>query len=189
MFLLIISFSCDPFAVLQSLSHVQLFETPWTVAYQASLFFTTSLSLLRLMSPWVSDAIQPSHPLSPSSPFAFPASGSFPMSQFFISDGQSTGASASTSVLPMNIQDWFPSGLTGLISLWSKGLSGVFSSTTVQKCQFFSASLWSNFHIHTWLLEKVIALTRWTFIGKVMSLLFNMLSRFVIPFLPKRSTF
>ena len=74
----------------------------------------------------------------------------------FTSCGQSIEASASTSVLPMNIQDWFPIGLTGLISLQSKGLSRVFSNTTTQKHQFFSAqpSLWSNSHIHTWLLEK-----------------------------------
>ena len=80
----------------------------------------------------------------------------FPMSQFFPSGGQSIGASASASVLPMNIQDWFPLGLTGLISLQSKGLSRVFSNTTVQKHQFFRAQLssWSNSHIHTWLLEK-----------------------------------
>ena len=71
----------------------------------------------------------------------FPASGSFPMSQFFASGGQSIGVSASTSALPMNIQDWFPLGLTGLTSLQSKGLSRVFSSTTVQKHQFFSAQL------------------------------------------------
>ena len=87
---------------------------------------------------------------------SFPASGSFPMSQFFESVGQSIGASASASVLPMNIQDWFPLGLTGLIFLWSKGLSRVFSNTTVQKHQYFSTqpSLWSNSHSHTWLLEK-----------------------------------
>ena len=86
---------------------------------------------------------------------SFPASGSL-MSQFFKSGGQSIGASASASVLPMNIQDWFPLGLTGLISLQSKGLSRIFSNTTVQKHQFFGTqlSLWSNFHIHTWLLEK-----------------------------------
>ena len=86
----------------------------------------------------------------------FPASGSFQMSQLFASRGQSIGASASTSVLPMNIQDWFPLGLTGLISLQSKGLSRVFSNTTVQKHQFFGAQvfLWSSSHIHTWLLEK-----------------------------------
>ena len=85
-----------------------------------------------------------------------PAAGSFQMSQFFASGGQSTGASASASVLPMNIQSWFPLGLTGLISLLSKGLSRVFSSSTVQKHQFFSAqsSLQSNSHTRTRLLEK-----------------------------------
>ena len=72
---------------------------------------------------------------------SFPTSGSFPMSGFFPSGGQSVGASASTSVLPMNIQDWFPSGWTGWISLQSKGLSRVFSNTTVQKHQFFGAQL------------------------------------------------
>ena len=87
---------------------------------------------------------------------SFPASGSFQMSQFFTSDGQSIGVSASASVLPMNIQDWLPLGLTGLISLQSKGLSRVFSNTTAQKHQFLGAqlSLWSNSHIHIWLLEK-----------------------------------
>ena len=88
---------------------------------------------------------------------SFPASGSFPVSQFFTSGGQSIGASASASVLPMNIQDWFPFGLTGLISLESKGLLRVFSNTTVQKHQFFSAelSLWSNSHIHTWHTKQI----------------------------------
>ena len=86
---------------------------------------------------------------------SFPASGSFQMSQFFTSGGQSIGASASTSVPLMNIQDWFPLGLTGLI-LESKELSRVFSNTTVEKHQFFGAqlSLWSSPHIHIWLLEK-----------------------------------
>ena len=108
---------------------------------------------------WVSDAIQASYPPSVI-PFSFlqsfPASGSFPKSWLFASDGQSTGASASASVLPMNIRAWFPLGLTGLISLLPKGHSRVFSSTTIQKHQFFSAqpSLWSNFHIRIWLLEK-----------------------------------
>ena len=85
----------------------------------------------------------------------FPAPGPFPMSQFFVSHGKSIGHSASASVLPMNIQDWFPLGSTGWISLQSKRLSGVFSNI-VQKHQFFGAqpSLWSNPHIHTWLLEK-----------------------------------
>ena len=87
---------------------------------------------------------------------SFPASGSFQMSQFFASHGQSIIVSALISVLPMNIQDWFPLGWTGWISLQSKGLSRVFSNTTVQKHQFFSTQffLWSNSHIHTWPLEK-----------------------------------
>ena len=87
---------------------------------------------------------------------SFPASGSFPVSQFFASGGQSIGASASASVLPMNIQGWFPLGLTSLISFLSKGLSRVFSNTTVRKHQLFGVqpSLRSNSHIHTWLLEK-----------------------------------
>ena len=87
---------------------------------------------------------------------SFPASGSFQMSWLFPSGGQSIGAAASASVLPMNIQGWFPLGLTSLISLQSKGLSRVFSNTTDQKHQFFGAqpSLWSNSHICPWLLEK-----------------------------------
>ena len=91
----------------------------------------------------VSDAIQPSHPLSSPSPpfFNLPASGSFPMSQLFASGGQNIRVSASASVLPMNIQDWFPLGWTGCISLQSKGLSRVFSNTTVQKHQFSGAQL------------------------------------------------
>ena len=117
---------------------------------------------------------------------SFPASGSFQMSQLFTSGGQSIGISASTSVLPMNIQDWFPLGLTGLFSLLSEGLSRVFSNTTVQKHQFFSAqlSLWSSSHPRM-TTGKTIALIRWTIIGKVTSLLFNMLSRLVITFLPR----
>ena len=87
---------------------------------------------------------------------SFLASGSFPMSQFFASGGQNIGASTSSSVFPMNIKDWFPLGLTGVISLQSKGLSRVFSNTTVQKYPFFSTqlSLWSNSYSHTWLLGK-----------------------------------
>ena len=88
---------------------------------------------------------------------SFPASESFHMSKFFVPASQNSGASASASLLPMNIQDWFPLGLTSWISLQSKGLSRVFSNTTVQKHKFFGAqlSLWSNPHIHTWLLEKL----------------------------------
>ena len=124
---------------------------------------------------WVRDAIQPSHSLLSPSPLAFNLSQHqgffFSMSQFFASGGQSIEVSASASVLPMNVWNWFPLGLTGWISLQSKWLSRVFSNTTVQKHQFFGAqfSLWSNSHIHTWLLEKTIALTTWTFAGKVTS--------------------
>ena len=117
---------------------------------------------------------------------SFPASGSFLMSQFFASGGQSIGASA--LVPPMNIQDWFPLGLSDLISLQPKGLSRVFSNTTVQKHQFFSAqcSLRFNSHIYIWMTTgNTIALTKRTFLGKVMSLLFNMLSKLVITFLPR----
>ena len=118
-------------------------------------------------------------------PQSFPASGSFPMSQLFAWCRQSIGGSASTSVLPMNTQDWSPLGWTGWISLQSKGLSRAFSNTTVQRHQFLSAQLssQSNSHIHTWPLEKPV--TRWNIFGKVMSLRFKMLSRLVITFLPR----
>ena len=103
-----IFFSLDLFVVVQSLSHIWLFATPWTVARQASLSYTNSWSLLKLIHQ-ASDAIQPSHPLSSPSPSAFNLSQhqGLPMSQLFTSGGQSIGASASASVLPMNIQDWF----------------------------------------------------------------------------------
>ena len=133
----------------------------------------------------VIDAIQPSHPLwSPS--LAFNPSGSFPMSQFFTSDGQSIGASASALVLPMNIQDWFPLGQTGWISLQSKGLSTIFSNITVKSINSSALSLLYGptlTSIHDY--WKIIAVTRWTFVGKIMSLLFNMLSRSIIAFLPR----
>ena len=103
----------------------------------------------RPSSQWCHAAISSSVILFSSCPQSFPASKSFPVSCLFVSGSQNIGASSSTSVLPMNIQDWFPLGLTGLISLLSKGLSRVFSNTTVQKHQFFSAqpSLWSSSHI------------------------------------------
>ena len=127
--------------------------TPWTVALQASLSITNSWSPPKLMS--IKSVMTPNHfILCP--PFSsclqyFPASGSFTVSQFFTSGGQSLGASASASVLPMNIQERFPLGGTGWISLQSKGLSRVFSNTTFRKHQFFGTqlSLWSNSHIHT----------------------------------------
>ena len=107
-------------------------------------------------SRWCHPAISSSVIPFSSCPQSLPASGSFPMSQLFTWGGQSIGVSASASVLPMNTQDWSPLGWTGWISLQSKGLSRVFSSTTVQKHQFFSAqlSVESNSHIHTWPLEK-----------------------------------
>ena len=107
---------------------------------------------------WVGDVIQPSHPLlSPSPPtFSLSSIRVFSNSQFFASRGQSIGVSASTWVLPMNTQDWSPLEWTGWIFLQSKGLSRVFSNTSVQKHQFFSAQLssQSNSHMHTWLLEQ-----------------------------------
>ena len=108
---------------------------------------------------WVGDAIQTSHLLlspSPLAPSIFPSIRVFSNESALCITGPKYWASASAPVLPTNIQDWFPSGLTSLISLQSKGLSRVFSNTTVQKHQFFGAqpSLWSNSHIHTWLLKK-----------------------------------
>ena len=104
---------------------------------------------------WISDAIQPSHPLSSPSPTAFNLSQHQGIFQW-VSSLATSGGQSSASVLPMKIQHWFPLWLTGLISLQSKGLSRVFSNTTVQKHQFFGVqlSLWSNSYIHTWLLEK-----------------------------------
>ena len=142
----------------------------------------------------VADAIQSFHPpLSPSPPtFNFSQHhGLFPVSQFFASGGHSIGVSASVSVLPKNIQDWFPLGWTGWISLQSKGLSRVFSSTRVQKHQIFCAqlSLYSQLSHPYMTTGKAIALTRQTFVGKIMSLLFNMLSTLITAFLPRRSIF
>ena len=110
----------------------------------------------RPSSRWCHPAISSSVVPFSSCPQSLPASGSFPMSQLFAWGDQSIGVSALASVLPMNTQDWSPLGWTGWISLQSKGLSGVFSNTTVQKHQFFGAQLssQSNSHIHTWPLEK-----------------------------------
>ena len=122
--------------------------------------------------------------LSPSPPtFYHPSNRVLSSESFFTSGGQSIRASASPTVLPMNILDWFPLGSNALISLQSKGLLRVFSSTTVWKHQFFrvQTSLWSNSHIHTWLPEKPV-LTKWTILSKVMPLPFNTLSRFVIAY-------
>ena len=114
--------------------------------------YSNSCPSSRWCHPTISSSVVPFS----SCPQSFPASGSFLMSQFFASGGQSIGVLASKSVLPMNTQDWSPLGWTGWISLQSKGLSRTFSNTTVQKHQFFGAQLssWSNSHIHTWLLEN-----------------------------------
>ena len=129
--------------VAQSLSHVWLFVTPWTAAHQALLSFTISQSLLTFISLswWCYLTISSSTSLFSFCLQSFPASGSFPMSQLFTSGGQNIGASASASVLPMNMQGWFPLGLTGLISFQSKGLPRVFSSTTIQKDQLFGLKM------------------------------------------------
>ena len=127
----------------QLLSCVWLFETPWTAARQVSLSITSfgvysnSCPLSWWCHPTISSSVVPFS----SGLQSVPGSGSFPMSQLFTSGGQSIGVSASTSVLPMNIQDWFPLGWTGWISLPSKGLSRVFSNTTVQMHQFFGTQL------------------------------------------------
>ena len=145
----------------QSLSRVRLSSTPWAAARQASLSITGSRSSLRLMS---MASVMPSSHLFLCRPLLLSpsvlASGSFPRSQFFVSGGQSTGVSASASVLPVNIQDWFPLGWTGWISLQSKGLSRVSSNTTVRKHQLFGTQpSWSISHIHTWLLENWLKTT------------------------------
>ena len=125
----------------QLLSYVQLCATPWTTAHQASLSITNSRTNSCPLSWWCHPTISPSVIPFSSCLQSFPESGSFQMRQFFAFGGQSIGVSASASVLPMNIQGWFPLGWTGWISLQSKGLSKVFSNTTVQKHQFFGAQL------------------------------------------------
>ena len=137
----------------QPLGCVRLFATPWTTARQASLSITNSWRLPKSMS---IESVMPSSHLTLCYPLllcpqSLPASGSFPMSQLFAWGGQSIGVSASASVLPMNTQVWSALGWTGWISLQSKGLSRVFSNTTVQKHKFFGAQLssQSNSHIHT----------------------------------------
>ena len=161
----------------QLLSSVWFFATPWTAAHQATLSFTVFKNLLKFLS--TGSAMLSNH-LILCCPILllisiFPASGSFPMSQLFTSGGQSIGVSASASVLPMNTQDWSPLGWTGWISLQSRGFSRVFSSTAIQTwilwCSTFLMVQFSPPYMTT---RKVIALTIWTFVGKVMSLLFNM---------------
>ena len=130
------------FSSVQSLSHVRLFfnsmdcSTPGLPVYHQLSEFTQTQVHWVVIHPTTSSSVVPFSRLQ-----SFPASGSFPMSWLFTSGGQNIGVSASTSVLPMNIQNWFPLGWTGWISLQSKGLSRVFSNTTVQKHQFFGAQL------------------------------------------------
>ena len=130
--------------VVQSWSRVQLFVTPWTATHQASLSFTISLSLLRLMS--IESLMAPNHLLLCHSLLlqlqSFPASGSFPMGRLFASGSQSIRVSA--SVLPIHIQGWFPLGLIGLVSLLSKGLLRIFSSNTVWKHQYYSTQTYDK---------------------------------------------
>ena len=144
---------------------------------------TSSCPSSRWCHPTISSSVTPFSSCLQS----FPASGFFSNGQLFISGGQSIGVSASTSVFWLNTQDWSPLGCTGWISLQSKGLSRVFSNTTVQKYQFFGTQLssQSNSHIHNMTTGKTIALTSRTFVGKVMFLLLNMLSRLVITCLPR----
>ena len=147
-------FPCTP--SVQSLSPVQLFLTPWTAARQVPCPSPTprACSISCRLS-WCCHPIISSSAIPFSGLQSFSASGSFPISQFFASGGQSIGASTSASALPMNIQGWFPLVSTGLIFLQSKGLSRVLSSTTVWKHEFFDSSLCSSSHIHTWLPEKL----------------------------------
>ena len=158
--------------IVQLLSHAWLFVTPWTVALQASLSSIISQSLLRFMS---TESVMLSNHFIFCHPFLF---FPFNLSQHhgllqWVDCSHQVAIEASASVLPVNIQAWFPLGLTSLISLWSKGFSRVFSSSTIQKHQFFVArpSSWVNFHIHTLSMGKTIALTTHTFVSKVMALL------------------
>ena len=143
------------YTVVQLLSHIWLFGLQHARLPYPSLS-PRVCSNLHSLSQWCYPTISPSVACFSSCPQFFPESGSFPMSRLFASGGSSIGASASASVLPMNIQDQFPLRLTDLISLLSNEHSRVFSNTTVQKHQFFGAqpSLWSNSHVHIWLLEK-----------------------------------
>ena len=153
-----VNFLIFPLFVVQSLAvscylqHHGLQHTRLSCPSPTPRHYSNSCPLSQWWHPTISTSVVPLSSCLQS----FPAPGSFPMSQFFPSGGQSIGVSASLSVLPMNIQDWFPIGWTGWISLQSKGLSRVFSNTTVQKHQFFGAQLssQSNSHIHTWPLEK-----------------------------------
>ena len=158
------------FSSVQSLSRVWLFESPWTSACQATLSITNSWSLVKNMS--IELVLQSKH-LILIVPFSSclqscPTSGSFQMNQFFASRGQSIGASPSAPVLPMNIQYWFPLGLTGWVTLQSKWLSRVFPSTIVQKHQLFGSLSFVVQLSHPYMTtEKTIAMSLWNFVGKI----------------------
>ena len=173
----------------QSPSHVWLFATPWTVAHQASLSLTTPSPKVCPSSCQLHGhpAISSSDALFSFCPQFFSASGTFPMSQPLALGEQNTGVSVLASVLSTNIQDWIPLKWTGLIFLLPKGLSGVFSSTTIQWHQIFGAlpSLQSSSHNRMWPLGRPDPWLIWTFVDRVLSLFFNTLSRFVIAFLSR----
>ena len=181
------------FSSVQSLSHFRPFGTPWIAARQASLSITNSPSSLKLTS---IESVMPSSHLILCCPLLlcllyFPASGSFQMSQFFASGGQSIGVSASASVLPMNIQDWFPFRIDWLDLFAVQGtlkslLQHHSSKASILRCSAFFIVQVSHPLMIT---GKTIALTRWTFVGKVMSLLYNMLSRLIIAFFQGVSIF
>ena len=175
--------SCDKAVVVQSLSRVSLW--PYGLRHTRLLcpspsprVCSNSCPLSQLCHPAISSSVVPFSYC----PQSFPASEFFSISQLFTSGGQSIEASASASVLPMNIQGWFPLGLTVLIPLQSKGLSRVFSNTTVRKCSAFFMVQLSHPYRNT---GKTIDLTIQTFVSKVMSLLSNKLSRFLVTFLPR----
>ena len=164
------------FSSIQSLNHVRFFATPWTIARQACLSLTNSRSLLKLVS---TESVMPSTVIPFSSHAqSFPASGSYQMSQLFASGSQSVEVSISTSVIPMNIQDWFPLGNPR--DSQESSPTPQFKSSVLRCSAFFTVQL-SHPYTTT---GKTIALIRRTFVGKVMSLLLNMLCRLIIIFLP-----
>ena len=180
---------CSVRQSVQSLSHVRLFATPWTAARQASMSIANSQSLLKLMS---IESVIPSnhlilcHPLL-LLPSIFPSIRVFSKESVLHIRWPKYWSFSFNISLSNEYSGRVPLGLTGWVSLQSKGLSGILSNTTVQKHQFFGSqlSLWSNSHPYM-TTGKPIALTKQTFVGKVMSLLFNMLSRLVIAFIPRR---
>ena len=181
-----IHFTVYQFSSVQSLSHVRLCVTPWIAARQSSLSITNSRSSLMSI-----ESVIPSRHLILCHPFLLlppipPASESFPMSQLFTWGGQSTGASALASVLPKNTQDWSPLEWTGWISLQSKGFLSLLQQHSSKVLILWHSAFFTVQLSHPYMTTgKTIAMTRWTFVGKLMSLLLNMLSRLIITFLPR----